>query len=82
MLKQRSAEVFGFMSLVPLVVLLRRYRISQGRDRRDVEAMLAGFGLLMFCAVAMDFVHSAVVKAIGRGDTALSLLEDGASSSR
>jgi hypothetical protein len=78
-LSQQISEilVFGVMSLVPLIVMLRGYRLSHGRDRRNAEAMLLGFGFLMFCAVVMDFVHSAVVKTYGRGDTALSLLEDG-----
>jgi hypothetical protein len=78
-LSQQISEilVFGFMSLVPLVIILRGYSLSHGRDRRNAEAMLLGFGLLMFCAVVMDFVHSAVMKTFGQGDTALSLLEDG-----
>jgi hypothetical protein len=78
-LSQQISEilVFGVMSFVPLIVMLRGFRLSHGRDRRNAEAMLLGFGLLMFCAVVMDFVHSAVVKTYGRGDTALSLLEDG-----
>jgi hypothetical protein len=78
-LSQQISEilVFGVMSLVPLAVMLYGYWYSSGLDRRNAEAMLIGFGLLMFCAVAMDFIHSMVMKAFGRGDTVFSLLEDG-----
>jgi hypothetical protein len=78
-LAERTGELVGWalLGMAPMVVVLLGYLRSDSRSRRNAEALLLAFGLLLFFAVGLDVVHGILHRHVGGFQTLMTMLEDG-----
>lgn len=68
---------WAMLGVLPMLAVLAGYRHSDAGSRRNAEALLLAFAVLLFFAVGIDAVHGVVSRSIGRFQTLFTVLEDG-----
>lgn len=68
---------WSLLGSIPMLAIAIAYRRSDATSRRNAEAVLLGFAILLFFAIGMDLVHAVLQRYISGFQTVLTILEDG-----